>query len=163
MNTGTGTNGGTGSGTSTDLASEVRDNPNINFADYHSSGHIDNATALQNINDAANGLVVERSSYGNAPGGTTSLRDSLLSGMLALAENYTYFVQELAGGSHVPNSRHYVGVALDVGVIDGSPVNVDNQDFPGFMQTCRDLGATEVLGPGDRDHDTHIHSAWPRP
>jgi hypothetical protein len=83
--------------------------------------------------------------------------------MLDLANTYTFGVSEVAGGSHSPNSRHYVGVAFDVNVINGQGVNVNNADFRNFMQRCRELGATEVLGPGDAGHDTHVHCAWQRP
>jgi hypothetical protein len=29
------------------------------------------------------------------------------------------------------------------------------------MQRCHALGATQVLGPGDPGHATHVHCAWP--
>ena len=69
---------------------------------------------------------------------------------------------EIAGGSHSKNSRHYAGVALDVNVINGKRVSRLHADYQRFMKMARDLGATEVLGPGDKGHDGHVHIAWPR-
>ncbi|MGH2524869.1 MAG: hypothetical protein ACRDH2_20370 [Anaerolineales bacterium] len=123
----------------------------------------DNATARLNIEDTANGRPASRSNYGNAPGGTVSLDIRLLSGILKLAQTYAFSVSELAGGSHSPNSRHYAGVTLDVNVINGQHVGNAHPNFRNFMRDCRALGATQVLGPGDPGHATHIHCAWPRP
>ncbi|MFI8911476.1 hypothetical protein ACIGW4_07625 [Streptomyces sp. NPDC053513] len=33
-------------------------------------------------------------------------------------------------------------------------------DHRGLMKACRALGATLVLGPGDKDHGTHVHCQW---
>jgi hypothetical protein len=52
-----------------DIAAQLRDSGRIAFANSHVSGIHDSATALQNILDAANGYLAQRSSYGNAPGG----------------------------------------------------------------------------------------------
>lgn len=124
----------------------------------------DGATPADNIRDAAAGRAANRSNYGTAPGGTTALKHSLLEGMQKLKEryNHTYRVTSIAGGSHSSTSRHYVGVAFDVDRVNG---NVVSYSYPhtAFQNDCRALGATEVLGPGDAGHDTHIHCAWPRP
>ncbi|WP_240361053.1 hypothetical protein [Streptomyces clavuligerus] len=66
------------------------------------------------------------------------------------------------GGDHSANSRHYVGVALDINVINGSHVG-QRRPHAAAMAACRALGRTEVLRPGDAGHSTHIHCAWPRP
>jgi hypothetical protein len=50
-----------------------------------------------------------------------------------------------------------------VDVINGKPVNSGNPHVRDFMKKCRDLGATQVLGPGDAGHSTHVHAAWPPP
>ena len=91
------------------------------------------------------------------------LDERMLNGMLALSRKYTFTVTEIAGGSHEVNSRHYAGVAFDVGRINGELVSYDNDYVADFMAGCRRKGAIEVLGPGDDDHDTHVHCAWPRP
>ncbi len=126
------------------------------------SGVDDGADALSNIRDTAGGLSAQRSAYGNAPGGEVDLTFSLLEGLKELSDDYSFRVTALAGGSHSSRSRHYLGVAMDVDTINGRRVNIDNPDFREFMAKAREMGATEVLGPGDRGHDTHLHIAWPR-
>jgi zinc D-Ala-D-Ala carboxypeptidase len=123
----------------------------------------DGADALSNIRDTAAGKAARNSSYKNAPGGSVYLDQRLLAGMLQLANTYTFRVTSIAGGSHSKTSRHYVGVACDVDMINGVEVSSSNPYYREFMQKCRDLGATEVLGPGDKDHSTHVHFTWPRP
>ena len=91
------------------------------------------------------------------------LNERMLAGMLKLAESYTFRVTSIAGGSHSKTSRHYAGVAFDVDQIEGNRVSAANPHYRAFMQRARDLGATEVLGPGSKGHDTHLHCAWPRP
>jgi hypothetical protein len=125
--------------------------------------NFDGATAYDNVRDTANGLMAKNSCYENAPCGQTYLDADMLAGMRALANSYTYLVTSIAGGSHSVNSRHYVGVAFDVGVINGISVSAGNPYVNGYIAACLNLGATEVLGPGDAGHDTHIHCAWPRP
>jgi hypothetical protein len=83
--------------------------------------------------------------------------------MVALAGVYTYEVEEITGGVHETDSRHYAGVAMDVVSINGVPVSKDNKDVVPFMKMCRALGATKVGGPGVKGHERHIHAAWPRP
>jgi hypothetical protein len=87
---------------------------------------------------------------------------ALLEGLKELSDNFDFRVTALAGGSHSSRSRHYLGVGLDVDTIDGRRVNKDHPRFREFMEQARALGATEVLGPGSRGHDTHLHIAWPR-
>jgi hypothetical protein len=145
------------------LAQNILNNPNVNLANRHVSGVNDNATARRNIDDTANGRPASRSSYGNAPGGTITLNIRLLGSILKLAQTYNFHISELAGGSHSANSRHYAGITMDVNVINGQHVSGAHPDFRNFMRACRALGATEVLGPGNKGHATHIHCAWPRP
>lgn len=126
------------------------------------SGRNDGADARSNIADTALGRGAKRSSYGNAPGGRVPLTLSLLEGMATLSDEFSFRVTALAGGSHSSRSRHYLGVSLDVDTIDGQRVNKEHPRFREFMTRARELGATEVLGPGARGHDTHLHIAWPR-
>jgi hypothetical protein len=149
--------------TSAELATAVLANGSITLATVHSSTNVDTATAHDNISDTSAGNPASRSDYDNAPGGTVALAPVLLQSLLDLAGTYTYSISELAGGSHTINSRHYSGVAVDVNVINGQHVGAKHPDYEAFMQQCRDLGATEVLGPGDPGHNTHVHCAWPRP
>ncbi|MFT3775326.1 MAG: PAAR domain-containing protein [Minicystis sp.] len=144
------------------LANVIKNNSRITLANSHVSGRTDTATPQQEIDQAAAGNAVDRSRYQNAPGGTTNLDRDMLTGMNDLSKDHSFDVSEIAGGSHSPNSRHYSGLGFDVTSIDGNPVNASNPLNSSFMQSGRDLGATEVLGPGSAGHDSHIHMAWPR-
>lgn len=145
------------------LATTILNHPGITLATVHSSGVVDQANARQNIADMAAGGPAHRSSYGTAPGGVVMLDRRLLRGMLALAEQYTFSVAEICGGSHNSNSRHYAGVAADFNVVNGRRISATHPDLAAFKARCRELGATELLGPGSPNHDTHVHAAWPRP
>lgn len=144
------------------LAARILRHPNIALATIHPSGRVDEATARRNIEDTAAGRPAQRSSYEGAPGGVAVLDPRMLAGMLALADRASFLVTEIAGGRHSPNSRHYAGLGFDVGIINGRNVAASHPDVAAFRARCRELGATEVLGPGDRYHSTHIHAAWPR-
>lgn len=148
-----------------DLAERIRKSPKIVLARNHSSGKKDEATAYQNIIDTAEGRPAHRSSYGTAPGGVVRLDARMLEGMLALAEqyNFAFSISEFSGGSHNTSSRHYIGCAADINTINGQHVSSNNPHVAVFCQHCRDLGATEILGPGNAGHSTHVHVAWPRP
>lgn len=126
------------------------------------SGRNDGADARSNIADTALGRQAKRSSYETAPGGRVSLSFALLEGLESLSNDFSFRVTSLAGGSHSSRSRHYLGVGMDVDTIDGVRVDKDHPRFQEFMAQARALGATEVLGPGARGHDRHIHIAWPR-
>lgn len=126
------------------------------------SGRNDGADARSNIADTAVGKQAKRSTYGNAPGGRISLTFTLLDGLKTLSDEYSFRVTAMVGGSHSKRSRHYLGVAMDVDTIDGRRVDKNHPKFRDFMKKARAMGATEVLGPGSRGHDRHIHIAWPR-
>ncbi len=149
--------------TAASLAQRIQQSPKIVLARAHVSRIQDNATAFDNINDMADGRMAHRSSYGNAPGGVVNLDSRMLAGMLDLAEAFEFSVSEFCGGSHNRNSRHYAGCTADINRINGRRVGADNPFVASFRQRCRELGATEVLGPGDAGHSTHIHAGWPRP
>ena len=149
--------------TAASLAKRIQQSPKIMLARAHASGVQDNATAFDNINDTADGRMAHRSSYGNAPGGVVNLDPHMLRGMLDLAETFRFSVSEFCGGNHNTNSRHYAGCTADINTINGQHVSAGNPFVAPFLQRCRELGATEVLGPGDAGHSTHIHAGWPRP
>ena len=163
------TYGGSGTtGNRAQLAAQIRDSSRITLATNHPvSGKIDNAYARNNIVDTANGLGASRFSYycsdsgTYAPGGRVFLSTALLQGIINMSSTYTMFVTEIAGACHSPGSRHYNGVAFDIGTINGVTVTSSNPYYSAFMSKCSSLGATEILGPGDRGHDTHVHCAWP--
>lgn len=148
------------------LGAAILADSNIELLPYHPAPpdpiyNEDGATAYDNIMDTANGLMAQNSCYENAPCGETWLDVAMLAGMVSLADTYSYLVTSIAGGSHSVNSLHYLGLAFDVGVINGLGVSASNPYVDGFMNQCLSLGATEVLGPGDAGHSTHIHCAWP--
>ncbi|ASN83218.1 hypothetical protein DFI_18650 (plasmid) [Deinococcus ficus] len=87
----------------------------------------------------------------------------MLYGLLRIADKYRLRVTDLAGGSHEPNSRHYLGVAFDADTINGVRVSKNNPSYAEVMRLCRLYGATEILGPGKAGHSYHIHCAWPKP
>jgi chitosanase len=145
------------------LATTILNHPGISLATVHSSGVVDQANARQNIADMAAGGPARRSSYGTAPGGVVMLDGRLLRGMIALAQQYTFSVAEICGGSHNSNSRHYAGLAADFNIVNGRGISAAHPDLMAFKARCRELGATEVLGPGAPHHETHVHAAWPRP
>lgn len=51
----------------------------------------------------------------------------------------------------------------DISILNGVLVNTTNPHVGAFKARGAALGATEVLGPGDPGHATHVHLAWPRP
>lgn len=145
------------------LAKSLLADPRVQFANYHVSGRRDNATALDNMKQTAVGLPAARSSYGRAPGGYTRLSPDMLRAMKKMASRgYEFHVTSIAGSSHSSKSRHYLGVAFDVNRINGRKVSWSAPYWRDFIKQCREMGATETLGPGDRGHSGHIHLAWPR-
>lgn len=146
------------------LALKIINEGRTTFNTVHPNGRTDNATAHKNIYDTASGLPAQRSSYcdadGCAPGGTTYLRRAMLNGMYTVSTAYRTNVTEFAGGSHSSNSHHYYGRAFDINRINGVAVSSSNTYYRNLMQSCRNLGASEVLGPGNAGHSGHVHCAW---
>lgn len=126
------------------------------------SGRNDGADASSNIRAVSQKQSARNSCYGNAPCGRTRLDARMLQAMVILRQvyGYSFRVTSMAGGSHSAGSRHYRGVAFDVDTINGSSVRGNRTLARQFMQACRTLGATEVLGPGNRGHSGHVHCAW---
>lgn len=145
------------------MARGILNHPNITLATAHVTTPLDNATARLNIDDTSQGREASLSNVGTAPGGTVKLDLQLLASILRLADTFSFSISELAGGQHAAGSRHYKGVTVDVNVINGQHVGASHPDVATFRQQCRDLGATEVKGPGDPGHSTHVHCAWPKP
>jgi zinc D-Ala-D-Ala carboxypeptidase len=123
---------------------------------------VDGANAKQDVADTAEGCPAARSRYGSAPGGDVELSIEMLAGVLAVSGRFAIAVSEIAGGSHSPRSRHYAGLAFDINRIDGRAVSAAHPSLEALRTLLGDLGATEVRGPGDPGHDTHVHAGWPR-
>ena len=146
-----------------ELAQALKMSSKITWLRRQVSGRTDGASSWDNIQQTASGRRARRSSYGNAPGGRTLLDPRMMRAMKILeTEGYRFRVTSIAGGSHSRKSRHYAGLAFDVDMINGRKVGSSNPYWRKFLSRCRQLGATETLGPGDRGHSTHIHAAWPR-
>jgi len=145
-----------------EIAAAILANPRITLATAHTETPLDDATPKQNIADTAAGGPAHRSKIGTAPGGTVVLDRRMLQGLLKLSETFTLSVSEFCGGQHSANSRHYAGLGFDTTTINGQRVSESHPDVDAFKAQCEQLGATEVLGPGDPHHDSHVHAAWPR-
>jgi zinc D-Ala-D-Ala carboxypeptidase len=142
--------------TAQDLATQILNTSNITLATVHVSGVVDGADAHSEIVDTSHGGQAKRSHYGTAPGGTVALDPRVLQGMLNRARSVSFRVSEIAGGSHMtPQSRHYLGLAFDVDLINGHGTRGGGPDVSAFMQGCRNDGATQVLFEGN-----HVHCGW---
>jgi hypothetical protein len=143
--------------TSQDLANQILSRPSITLATVHASGVRDHATAKDNLVDTGAGRPAQRSCYQTAPCGTHGLDARMLQGMLDLTDRdkFTFSVSEVAGGSHHTGSRHYLGVAFDVNVINGAHVAPGQATVNRLMNGCRQSGATQVLFEVN-----HVHCGW---
>ncbi len=135
----------------------------ITLLNSHVGGQPDpSSTAYANIAYASVGYPAYTSWFGHAAGAAVYLDQNMLLAMVKLAvwHGYTFRVTAIAGGEHSANSAHYRGRAFDVDVISGTEVNAANPFVPDFKRICAAYGATQVLGPGDAGHGTHLHCAW---
>eukprot|EP00057_Strongylocentrotus_purpuratus_P002276 XP_003724182.1 PREDICTED: uncharacterized protein LOC100888517 [Strongylocentrotus purpuratus] len=162
-----GTCGGGGGGSAQEMACQILANNNIylleNNGYLNSNGANDGADAESNIRDTCNGGTAKRSSYccssGCAPGGSVSLKASVLSYILDVANSgqYNSYLQinAIAGACHSSTSWHYQGTSVDLQIKSG-----DSGYASSWMSTCSAAGARENLGPGYPGHSTHTHCAF---
>ncbi|MFJ8509650.1 hypothetical protein [Streptomyces avermitilis] len=149
------------------LAKQILRTSGISLATIHPDRNHRNShpasTPKGNITDTANGKNALTSPWGDKANRRVPLDARMLNGMLKVRTQYNLriSVSEIVGGDHSSNSRHYAGKAFDVNVINGKHVG-SGAPHKALMSACRKLGATEVLGPGDPGHKTHVHCAWPR-
>ena len=129
----------------------------ITLATSHASGVVDNANAKQNVVDTANGLPAARSCYGTAPCGTVWLHAKILQVISGLGNLMTIHVSEIAGGSHdTTTSYHYLGLAFDIDMVNGKPVNTAAIAKP-VLDYCIQQGASYAA----LDHGNDAHCQWP--
>ncbi|MFB9902659.1 carboxypeptidase [Allokutzneria oryzae] len=146
-----------------DTAKKIKASSGISLLNSHVSGRKHAAsTARSNINDTAAGNKASTSPWSDVGVKKVALDGRMLAGMLKLNTDakYKFRVTTIAGGDHSSTSRHYAGLAFDVDQINGRAVSSSHPKYKAFMKKCREYGATEVLGPGDAGHSTHLHCAW---
>lgn len=144
-----------------ELAKQVLADSGIKLLDSHVGGQSDpDSTAAQNVEDTSKGNAARTSPRGDAGVTKVQLSADMLKGMVSLGKDYGYRVTTIAGGDHSSSSYHYSGTAVDIDQIDGSPVSSGNSKVPKLKSACKQLGAVEILGPGDAGHDSHVHCAW---
>ena len=127
-----------------DLAYRILTNPRILLETRHPSGVKDDAFAYDNIFDTYMGLAAARSAYQNAPGGSVVLDTDMLKAILLLSEKYTFTITEIAGASHSKLSKHYEGIAFDIGTINGRYAPYSGY-ARAYTADARQYGATFTL------------------
>ncbi|MFI8187164.1 GH25 family lysozyme [Actinacidiphila glaucinigra] len=147
-------------------ARQILNHRSITLNDFHPTTHDAASTPLRNIRDTALGKGALTSRGSDVGARRVPLNARMLRGILTLTTRYgfRFTITEIAGGDHGTNSRHYAGLAFDTNRINGAKVSTTGARpaVNRFKAACRALGATEILGPGDRGHSTHVHCAWPR-
>jgi len=149
--------------TTSKISARLLASPNIIPATVHVSNISDNATAKQNLKDASSGLNAHRSNYGNAPGGTVALNNTMLKSIESLSSSYSMSISEIAGGSHSVGSSHYSGNAIDVNYVNGVRViNMSDAKIIEFRNACYQAGANVVYDPVNEpnNHNNHFHIQW---
>lgn len=153
----TGSGGGTAppSGDAAATAQAILDNPGIELYEFPEDPA---STSLANIRDTAAGQPAKTSPYGDAGVTSVNLSPAMLSALLALNTEYghTLRVTSIAGEDHTTTSKHYLGQAVDIDLIDGVRV-YEGADHQAIQDACDAMGATLTLGPGDEGHSDHVH------
>ncbi|MFF4648271.1 hypothetical protein, partial [Streptomyces sp. NPDC001389] len=159
--TDTGGFAGVPAGNAVALAKQLLKTPGITFARTHSQTRHNTSSAYANIVDMAAGRGALTSPGSHVGSKRVQLDPRMLRGLLTLHDTYGYRmnISEFAGGVHSKTSRHYRGLSFDVNVINGKHVG-KGAPHKAVMNLCSQLGATELRGPGDPNHNTHIHCAW---
>ena len=140
------------SGTAQQLARQLLDTAGAAcFYATHVGGHApDGATARDNIVDTAAGRPAKRSSYGDAPGGTTPLDARMLQALVSIySAGYTSMcpVTAIAGSEHSSDrSAHYTGKAFDLD---------HTTNATAILAICRQAGAVSAVNEGN-----HLHCRW---
>lgn len=152
------------------MANRLLGNGGVTLAASHTSGNADQATPQHNMTQVAAGQPANCSSYCTTnssgvtkcgPGGTTPIQPLTMAALTHLAQIYTYSVSEIAGGVHGDDSRHYVGRAFDITHINGRQVQAGHPQLNAFKSALKSFVTEDVFGPGDKDHDYHVHAEWP--
>lgn len=148
-------------GSSAALARQLLTKRGITYATKHSETVDPRSTAYRNIHDMAKGIGAATSANSHVGYKRVPLDPRMLRALITLHDRYGYKlkISEFVGGVHGKNSRHYRGLSFDANFINGIHVG-SGAPHKKVMKLCTTLGATEVRGPGDPNHNTHIHCAW---
>jgi hypothetical protein len=144
------------------VAADILRNTRITLATAHESGVRDNATAKGDMLALAAGHWAPRSSYQNAPGGSTPVDIRVLRALRALGSKALVQVSEIAGGSHAVGSSHYRGEAIDITAVNGVSI-AGGGNYSLVASVCRSYGATAVYDPAYDPyggHGNHVHCQW---
>ena len=145
-----------------DVARAIRANRRITLANVHAEGARDRATSDLVMAALAAGRLAPRSSYGNAPGGSTRVDLRLLKALRRIGQLGTVTVSEITGGSHTGGSEHYAGRGLDINWVNGRHVG-GGASYSMVIATCRAFGANQIFSPSYDPyggHGTHVHCGW---
>lgn len=145
-----------------DVAREIVRNRRITLAAVHVGGIRDLAHPRQNGADLAAGRPAHRSSYGNAPGGYTSVDIRVLRAIRAMGARGSVTVSEIVGGDHARGSKHFSGRAVDISWVNGRHVG-PGSGFQRAVDACRAHGANVIFSPAYDPyggHHNHVHCQW---
>lgn len=151
--------GGGGGGSRSGMAKDILNDGGITLLHFCGPSY---ASPKSNIRDAANG---KKSSAGGGHAGASKkyLSTKMLKWMRDYGKGHSYRVTTIMGCRHSSTSKHYRGLAVDIDHANGTKINMSSSGRAAarkVMSSCRAAGATEVLGPGDAGHSTHIHCGW---
>ncbi|WP_051845601.1 peptidoglycan-binding protein [Streptomyces globisporus] len=140
----------------TALARQLLTKRGITYATKHSKTVDARSTAYRNIRDMAQGA----SASSHVGYKRVQLDPRMLKALITLHDTYHYKlrISEFVGGTHSKNSRYYRGLSFDANFINNIHVG-SGAPHKKVMKLCRDLGATEVLGPGEPNHNTPTSTA----
>ncbi|MFC4425093.1 peptidoglycan-binding domain-containing protein [Deinococcus navajonensis] len=153
-----------GTSTTASLANQILNNTRITLG---TSSSTTGGSPRQNMVDTANGLPAKRGCASNANCGlTVYLKRSMLQGMLNLANaGNRFYITSIAGGVHSTYSDHYAGLALDIGIWNGTSLSTPNSAHTAARNACIAAGSDpsqtfNAYNDSSGGHNNHVHCAW---
>ncbi|MVN85838.1 peptidoglycan-binding protein [Deinococcus sp. HMF7620] len=150
--------------TTSGLASQILGSSRITLG---TSSSTTNGNPRQNMSDAAAGRLVTRGCNSNVNCGlTVALKRSMLEGVLSIAgAGNTFFITSVAGGKHSTNSDHYAGLAMDIGIWNGTSLGTPNSAHTAARNACIAAGSDpsqtfNAYNDSSGGHNNHVHCAW---
>ncbi|PTA67067.1 peptidoglycan-binding domain-containing protein [Deinococcus arcticus] len=152
------------SGTTASLASQILNSSRITLG---TSSSTTNGSPRQNMTDAAAGRLVTRGCNSNVNCGLqVALKRSMLEGVLSMANaGNSFFITSVAGGRHSTNSDHYAGLAIDIGIWNGTSLSTPNSAHTAARNACIAAGSDpsqtfNAYNDSSGGHNNHVHCAW---